>query len=136
MLLKKVLPVLLVLALSACSSAKATKVTLTMKEFGFEPNTITVTAGTPVELTLVNTGAIEHDFVIEIIPVSDVSVEGSGMTEHSMSGDHPEYDLHAATLAGETSVIKFTPTEPGTYQIICSVPGHLDAGMTGELIVK
>jgi uncharacterized cupredoxin-like copper-binding protein len=58
------------------------------------------------------------------------------MTEHSMSGDHPEYDLHAATSAGETSVIKFTPTEPGTYQIICSVPGHKEAGMTGELIVK
>ncbi|MFM8876138.1 MAG: plastocyanin/azurin family copper-binding protein, partial [Anaerolineae bacterium] len=36
----------------------------------------------------------------------------------------------------ETSTLTFTPSEPGTYKIICSVPGHLDAGMTGELIVK
>lgn len=136
MLLKKVLPVLLAVLLSACAggSAQATKVTVTMKEFGFEPNVINVSAGTPVELTLINEGAVEHDFVIEVIPVKDVSTEGMDM-DH-MSGDHAEYDLHSATAAGATSTLSFTVTEPGTYKIICSVPGHLDAGMTGELIVK
>lgn len=136
MLLKKVLPVLLAVFLSACAGGAApTKVTVTMTEFGFEPNVIQATAGSPVELTLVNEGAIEHDFVIEVIPVTDVSSSNSG--EHHMSTDeHSEYDLHTSTAAGETSTLTFTPTEPGTYKIICSVPGHLDAGMTGELIVK
>lgn len=135
MLLRKVLPVVLAVFLSACAGqASVTKVTVTMKEFGFEPNSITVPAGSPVELTLVNEGAIEHDFVIEVIPVSDVSSTGSG--EGHMSGSHSEYDLHTSTTAGTTSTLTFTPTEPGTYQIICSVPGHKDAGMTGELIVK
>ena len=135
MLFKKVLPVVLVMFLSACSGQSVTKATLTMKEFGFEPNTITVTAGTLVELTLVNEGAIEHDFVIEIIPVENVSSSNSG--DHHMSTDeHSEFDLHTSTVAGETSTLTFTPTEAGTYQIICSVPGHKDAGMTGELIVK
>ncbi len=136
MLLKKVLSVLLVVFLSACAggSSSTTKVTVTMKEFGFSPNVINVTAGKPVELTLINEGAVEHDFVIAVIPVKDVST--SGMEMDHMSGDHAEYDLHSATAAGATSTLTFTVTEPGTYEIICSVPGHKEAGMTGELIVK
>lgn len=137
MLLKKVLAVLMsAIVLSACASGSApTKVTITMTEFGFEPNAISVTAGSPVELTLVNEGAIEHDFVIEVIPVTGVTSSNSG--DHHMSTDeHSKFDLHTSTAAGETSTLTFTPTEAGTYKIICSVPGHLDAGMTGELIVK
>jgi uncharacterized cupredoxin-like copper-binding protein len=137
MFLKKVLFVVLAATvLSACAGTNksVTKVTVTMTEFGFEPNAIEVQAGVPVELTLVNDGAVEHDFVVEIIPVTDVSTEGMEM-DH-MSGDHAEYDLHSATAAGTTSTLRFIVTEPGTYQIICSVPGHKDAGMTGELIVK
>lgn len=134
-MIKKVLPVLFTLLLAACSSGQsATKITVTVKEFVFDPNVITVTAGEPVELTFINEGAVEHDFAVEVISVTDVSTSGSG--DHHMSGDHSKYALHTSTPAGETSTLTFTPTEPGTYKIICSVPGHLEAGMTGELIVK
>lgn len=137
MLLKKIFVVLfLAVFLSACGGGSSpTKVTITMTEFGFEPNSITASAGFPVELTLVNEGAIEHDFVIEVIPVTDVSSSNTG-EHHMATEEHSEYDLHTSTSTGETSTLIFTPTEPGTYQIICSVPGHKDAGMTGELIVK
>ena len=134
-MIKKVLPVLFALLLAACSSGQSvTKITVTVKEFAFDPNVITVTAGEPVELTFINEGAVEHDFAVEVISVTDVSTSGSG--DHHMSGDHSNYALHTSTPAGETSTLTFTPTEPGTYQIICSVPGHLEAGMTGELVVK
>lgn len=136
MAIKKVFPVFLAVLLSACAGGQSvSKVTVTMSEFAFEPASITVTAGQPVEITLVNEGAIEHDFAIEVIPAKDVSTEGS-MSGHDSSDQHAEFDLHTATGSGETSVLRFTPTQPGTYKIICSVPGHLDAGMTGELIVK
>ncbi|MCK6582387.1 MAG: cupredoxin domain-containing protein [Anaerolineales bacterium] len=136
MAIKKVLPVFLAVLLSACAGGQSvSKVTVTMSEFAFEPASITVTAGQPVEITLANDGAIEHDFAIEVIPAKDVSTEGS-MSGHDSSDQHAEFDLHTATGSGETSVLRFTPTQPGTYKIICSVPGHLDAGMTGELIVK
>lgn len=136
MAIKKVLLVFLAVLLSACAGGQSvTEVRVTMSEFAFEPASITVTAGQPVEITLVNDGAIEHDFAIEVIPAEDVSTEGS-MSGHDMSDQHAEFDVHTATGSGETSVLRFTPTQPGTYKIICSVPGHLDAGMTGELIVK
>ena len=136
MFLKKIFPVFLAVLISACAAGQpTTKITVNLKEFAFEPGTITVTAGQPVELALVNEGAVEHDFAIETIPAEDISTEGS-MSGHDMSDQHSEFALHTATGPGETSVLRFTPTEPGTYKIICSVPGHLDAGMTGELIVK
>jgi azurin len=36
---------------------------------------------------------------------------------------------------GESDTINFTITEPGTYDYICSFPGHL-ALMKGKLIVE
>ena len=127
----------LTLALTACGggAVETAKITITMREFSFDPTPVTVSAGAPVEITLVNEGAVDHDFVIEVIPVTDVSTHGA-MNEHEMSGDHEKFDLHTSTVMGETSVLRFTPTEPGTYQIFCSVPGHKEAGMIAELIVK
>lgn len=42
-------------------------------------------------------------------------------------------------LAGGGEKVEVTfkaPTKPGTYQYICSFPGHYAGGMKGELIVK
>ncbi|MFB5606525.1 MAG: plastocyanin/azurin family copper-binding protein [Candidatus Nitrosomaritimum yanchengensis] len=37
--------------------------------------------------------------------------------------------------AGDSGSSEFVPTEPGTYYYICTVPGHRDLGMVGEIIV-
>jgi uncharacterized cupredoxin-like copper-binding protein len=37
---------------------------------------------------------------------------------------------------GQAGTLEFTPTKPGTYEFICTVPGHKEAGMVGALIVK
>jgi plastocyanin len=48
-----------------------------------------------------------------------------------------ELDAHVAADADETATGGFnTGDEPGTYTYYCSVAGHRDAGMEGELIVE
>jgi uncharacterized cupredoxin-like copper-binding protein len=81
----------------------------------FEPATITVKSGTPVRLTLVNTGALEHDWVVD-----------------SLEGKRVEVDAQPKTSAS----VEFTATAPGTYEFYCSIPGHREAGMKGSLVVQ
>jgi len=133
-----VFAILIVLLLSSCATAAsqpASEFAVEMNDFSFSPAEFTVSAGKPVQVTITNVGNVEHDFVIEKIDVSSVSVEGTGVGAHHTGGEHMEYDLHVSTSVNGTSVLAFTPNEPGTYKIFCSVEGHEVAGMVGELIV-
>lgn len=130
------IPVLAIL-LSACAgtSQPATDITVVLTDFAYTPSAITIPAGQPVVLTINNTGQVEHDFVVEKIEVTDVVSEGS-VAEHEMPGmGASPFDLHVSTSAGGTSTLEFTASEPGTYKVFCSVEGHIEAGMIGELIV-
>lgn len=88
-------------------------VKVTAREFAFEPKEIRVKAGQPVRLVLENKGVIEHDIVLEKLGVKT-----------------------AAIPPGKTAELSFTPKTKGRYPIVCSVPGHKEAGMTGTLVVE
>ena len=133
---KVVLGLVFVLLLSACASRSqpTTEITMEATDFAYKPLSITIPAGQPVSLMLKNLGKVEHDFVIDKINVTDISASESGPAEHHQM-HQPEYDLHFFAKAGETSTLKFTAMEPGTYEIFCSIEGHKEAGMIGKLIV-
>ncbi len=135
MLKKLFLLVSVVFLLTACggSSAPATEVTVEETDFLFSPDTITVPLGKPVTLTITNGGVVEHDFGIQQIGVSDVSMGHEEGMSHDMGA--MELDLHVATQPNSVSTITFTPTEAGEYEFFCSVPGHKEAGMMGKLTV-
>jgi len=77
----------------------------------FAPSTVTVSPGDTIQS--INTGALEHDFVVEEL---DISV------------DLPSGQLVDIQIP-EDAV-------PGEYEFYCSVPGHAPAGMVGTLIVE
>jgi len=125
-----------VLLTSCGGDAKpSTELTLDATDFAYSPLSITIPAGEPVLLTLKNSGNLEHDFVIEKIDVKTDVIQDSGSDAHHAHGAEANYDLHFSAQGGETSVIQFTVSEPGAYQFFCSVAGHKEAGMIGELIV-
>jgi uncharacterized cupredoxin-like copper-binding protein len=39
-------------------------------------------------------------------------------------------------MPGEAGHIEFIPEGTGTFEIVCTIPGHADAGMVGTLIVE
>jgi len=137
-MLKKIFIVtVLMFLLTACGASQpAVEFILDASDFAYSVPSLTVKAGETVKLTLNNVGALEHDFVIEKIDVKTKVVKDSGSDEHHAHGVEANYDLHVSAQVGETSVIQFTVAEPGTYQFFCSVPGHKEAGMVGELIVE
>ncbi len=137
-MLRKLLSIIvLVLLLTACSgrSQPATEITLDAGDFSYTPASVIVPAGEPVSLTLRNSSVVEHDFVIEKVDVQSVVKKDSGSAAHHTREEQLGVDLHVSAQPGDTSVIEFTISEPGTYTFYCSVPGHKEAGMSGELIV-
>lgn len=129
--------VVFALALTACggTASRAQEVQVETTEFKFSPATIQVEAGTPVKLTLLNKGSVEHDLSVVEILLTDVKTT-TDSHGHEMSNMPIQPKLHVAAVAGKSSVIEFTPTRPGTYEVLCTVAGHKEAGMIAQLIVK
>ncbi len=83
-----------------------------------------VRAGKPVRLVLENRDALQHD--LWVVHAED-------------RAPYLEPAFPAAKTAllepGHQQEIQFTPTRPGRYRYVCTVPGH-DATMFGEFIVE
>lgn len=128
------------LALAACSGSATLETpqafTVEASNLKFSPATIEVTAGQPVKLTLRNRDTVEHDLSAMEIPITGMDTADEPVAGHDMSHMADTPDLHVVAAAGGTGSIEFTPTEPGTYQLSCTVPGHAAAGMVGSLVVK
>ena len=98
----------------------------------FSPEAVAVLAGTTVTLVLDNTDAsTEHD--LEVQELEAIVVEG-GADDHGHGDDGNVVAVHAD--AGKQASITFKAETPGTYRFVCTVPGHEDAGMFGELVVS
>jgi nitrite reductase (NO-forming) len=101
------------LTLAACSTKPETKqITLLAEDIEWSSDLIEAEAGQMIELTITNTGALDHDFVIE------------------------ELDLDILLVSGQSETVTFVVNEAGTYEYICNIPGHQDAGMVGELVIS
>lgn len=84
-------------------------VTVSLNEWAIAPAEMTVSAG-KVTFTVTNAGMIDHDFAID----------GAG-----------KIDL---ITPADTKTLEIT-LEPGSYNILCDLAGHKEAGMVGKLTV-
>ncbi len=113
----------LVLLLSACigpaatpapstsASDVTTDVRLVATEFKYDPAIVRVPVGKDITITLENKGAIEHDLHIAA------------------------FNIHLVPKPGQTVKATFRADKPGTYDFECTIPGHKEAGMKGQLVV-
>ena len=127
MVLVTLLGVLIIALLAACSggagggsqapadSGKTFNVSAT--EFQFTPNKFEATVGEKVTFKVTNKGTVAHTFVI-------------------LSPDGSQELMKLTTQPGESKTLEFTPTQAVTYQIVCNVAGHKEAGMVGVLTAK
>ena len=105
--------------------------------WGFEPSLLEIPAGKRVKLTFLNTGKAEHDVEVSDLPAEHIET-GTGGEDHDRlgGGGHSADVVAAHAQPGESSVVYFTPTQPGEYEFSCTLPGHKQAGMVGKLVVK
>jgi len=107
---------------ASAADAGAQHVTVHLGDYRFQPDTIEVVAGRPVELTLVNDDKI---------------------TPHNFTLKEPNagIDLDAAVSAGKSTTLQFTPQTAGSYIFYCNkklpfMKSHREHGMEGKLTVR
>jgi nitrite reductase (NO-forming) len=88
-----------------------TSLRVTVTEFKITPSIVQVPAGQKVTITLDNKGAVEHDLTVQAL------------------------GFKVLAKAGQTATAEVTFDKPGEYELVCSIPGHKEAGMTGKLSV-
>ena len=84
-------------------------------DFRFNPSTITVKAGQPLEVNFQNGGEIPHDFTVQQGLVKPVTVLEDG---------------------GKSGGTTLSYDKPGTYKFFCAQPGHDQLGMHGTITVQ
>jgi uncharacterized cupredoxin-like copper-binding protein len=101
----------------------------------FEPATMTVPAGAAAQVVVKNTGVQQHNWVlVKTEDANRIATESlaKGGDATGLAGVLAGGKLIAA--AGEETVSVNVPA--GTYQYICTVAGHYQAGMVGTLTAQ
>lgn len=138
--MKAMLTAILVMGLTAHAAADERTVppapqvvTIRLTEYKFEPAQIEIQRGKPVDLKLVNSGKVLHEFVTDVLADLTVDVE----TKDAIALVRGVEELEV--LPGATVILRFTPKEAGEFSFRCDaeVPvSHHDNGMKGTLIVR
>lgn len=113
--------------------ADTVRVTVKLMEYRFEPAEIRLKSGQEVELTLLNTGTILHEFITDALQNLTVEVEVNGVIAETLG--IAELEVPAKT----TVLLRFTPEKPGEFPIACRAKeprDHFKEGMAGKLVIR
>ncbi len=95
----------------ATSAPAATVLEVTLGDIFIEPGSLHADSGTTVTLNVTNSGAIQHDLVMEGGPRTPT------------------------VNPGATAALELGELADGTYTVFCSIPGHREGGMEATLMV-
>ena len=138
---------------SIATAAGVQKLTVTMRDFGYTPNKITIEAGTPAEITIVNNGKLTHEFMLYAMPRDAASMMGGKMGHEWVEQTNYFKGVQATVeggkvkrrsgslfeiniLPGKSATLTFTPLKKGTFEFSCMIADHYEAGPHGVLVVK
>jgi uncharacterized cupredoxin-like copper-binding protein len=129
MLLKRTAIALAACALLFAACGPSNKISVTMTDFHFDPQNWTVTAGQTITVTANNKGQLEHRWVL--------LKKGETATLPFDDDDKDKVYWEIDVPAGQAKTDSFTaPSDPGDYEVVCSILGHLETGMKATLTIK
>jgi uncharacterized cupredoxin-like copper-binding protein len=94
----------------------ALRLHVTESEFAFRPERLDVQAGRPLAIVIENAGSEQHDWALR-------TEEGEAVWQTGI------------LAPGEETTVVMN-LFPGTYEMWCTIPGHLARGMRGEIVAR
>lgn len=136
---RHLIPMGILLALSATSAYAATAakvVEVEVRETGgkllFAPDRVEVAKGQVVRFVVHNGGAVAHEFV--------VGTKAANRAHAKMMAQMPGMKHHDADAIeldpGATGRLLRRFDHAGAFEFACLKPGHYEAGMHGEIVVR
>jgi uncharacterized cupredoxin-like copper-binding protein len=98
----------------------------------YSPNKIDVKAGETIRFFVRNTGKIQHEMVIASM---DELREHAELMRKMPGMEHAEPNM-ITLKSGQSGGIVWQFDKPGTVDFACLMPGHMEAGMVGKMMVK
>lgn len=109
----------------------APKVQVVLGEMFFTPKNLTLEAGKPYVIELANKGKVKHEFSAGKFfrSVATRKVENPG------SEVKVPFFTEVEVKAGKSVELLVIPTVPGSFEMLCEIKGHREAGMEGTITV-
>jgi len=108
-----------------------TTVRVDLTEMAFTPKNLTFEAGKPYKLEVRNSGEVKHEFTANSFFRS--------IALRKLEDGQAEIKLpflsEVEVFAGKQADLYFVPLIPGTYEMLCEITGHREAGMEGTITV-
>jgi plastocyanin len=139
------------LALAGCGSSStngrsttastATQTTTASSGPSSTPTSTTGATSTTQKLALAaaSSGELKYSTKLLTANAGKVSIAFTNMSplEHNMTIENAAHQIvgRTPTFTGGSKTLSLS-LKPGVYKFFCSVPGHRQAGMEGELVVK
>lgn len=98
----------------------------------FNPAELRIEPGETIRFVVTNRGVLDHEMIIDTL---EANMEHAQVMMRNPDMHHD--DPNGVSLApGESGELIWTFSQAGTFQFACLIPGHMDAGMHGPLIVN
>ncbi len=110
-------------ASGAAANNSSAQVQVTLSEFKFDSSLTTFAVNTPYHFVIKNAGTVAHEWMIMPRGETDVSKALVKVGQDQLT-------------PGATVTQDFTFTKPGDYEFACHTPGHYEAGMKLDIVVK
>ncbi|MGY3858978.1 cupredoxin domain-containing protein [Aeromonas intestinalis] len=99
----------------------------------FTPDVIAVKQGETVRFSIKNDGKVAHELVLG--SPAELKAHAGMMQQQGMEMEHDMPNMISLAPGKESDMVwKFD--QAGTVSFACLIPGHMEAGMVGEIVVQ
>ena len=117
----------------AADWSKMETISVGLAEYAFSPSELAFTAGTPYKLQIKNKGTMKHYFVSEkffrAIATRKLQSNADGEIK-------APYFTAIEVFPGRSLDLYFIPVIKGSYQLLCTIEGHAEKGMVGQIKIE
>ena len=113
--------------------SKQETVTVTMSDFAYTPASLVFREGIPTRLVIENQGSQKHYFTAEDFFRAIAARKVQSNTDGEIKAP---YFTAIEVYPGRSLDLYFVPVTRGAYPLHCTIPGHSELGMRGEIRIE